>query len=723
MGVIRNFRDHKLAVVIVLCLLCVLAFTDLMIPTLTSQIVDVGIQQSGVEHVAVDEMSDDTFQKVCLVLDEQDEALVRESYDQSDTGTWKLNDYGREHQSELDEILALPLILVHSESAYPEANLDEWLSAYNAGNLSKEQVLDMVDKIRDSMGDSTESLLEQQGIAAATSEYEELGYNLSDMQMSFLIRVGLWMLGLAALGAGVNIVVNLIASMTGAKSGRKLSSQLFSRVVSFTEKEIGDFSAASLITRGTNDIQQVQMVSIMLLRMILYAPILAIGGIIMVVLTSAVLGWIIVLAILLVVVVIIVLFRVAFPKFRIVQKLIDRVNLIAREMLSGLPVVRAFDREDYEEKRFDKANTHLMRTQLFTNRVMAFMMPGMMLIMNATSVAIVWFGGLYIDTGVLQTGDLIALITYAMVIIMGFLMLGMLAVVLPRAAVAAGRVDAVINCEPSIQDPAPDKVQELPHFEDERQQKGASIVFDDVTFAYDEGSEPVIDHVSFKAEPGQTVAIVGATGSGKSTILKLLERFQDVNSGAIYLDGVDIRNLKQHTLRSQLGYVPQKAFLFSGTIDTNVAYVDETMGDERVEKALYVAQALDFVNDKEDGVDSPIAQGGTNVSGGQRQRLAIARALATDARCLLFDDSFSALDYKTDSLLREELAQTYGDVTQIIVAQRIATIMYADTILVLADGHVVGQGSHTELLNTCKEYRDIASSQFSEEELGIEGAM
>ena len=534
------------------------------------------------------------------------------------------------------------------------------------------------------------------------------------MQMGYLVRIGLLMLGLAALGMVAAVLVGFIASRTAAKVGATLRSKLFRRVVSFSDAEVQSFSAASLITRGTNDIQLVQMVTVMLLRMVLYAPILAIGGIIMVSRTNLAMSWIIILAVAVIFVLIMVLMRVALPKFQIMQTLIDRVNLVSREILTGLHVIRAFDRQPYEEKRFDEASTKLMKTQLFTNRVMTFMMPLMMLIMNGVSVLIVWVGGGYIDNGTIQTGDLIAFITYAMVIIMSFLMIGMISIMLPRADVAAQRVNEVLETKPTICDPAADKARDA---ELRRSGEGATIAFNDVSFRYGDSKECVLEHIDFTAEPGKTTALIGSTGSGKSTVIKLIERFYDVTEGSVTIDGVDVRDVTQQALREQLGYVPQKAFLFSGTIESNVAYADEGMPVDRIREAVDIAQASEFVASKEEGLGTRVSQGGSNVSGGQRQRLAIARALATEARAYLFDDSFSALDYKTDAALRQELHTRLGGKTVVIVAQRISTVLHADRIVVLDDGRIVGQGTHEELMETCEEYREIAMSQLSEAEL------
>ena len=714
MRIIRYLKNCKIAVVLIVCLLIVQAFTDLALPNYTSQIVDVGIQQSGVEHAATDEMTAKTHDEIAMMLPENDEQTFRDAYTESDSGTYTLNDQGKKEQEELDRMVAMPLVAIHYASQIPDLDLDQVMQAYQAGAVQKQDILDMLDKAKEQMGDMSDSIVDQQAIAAAKAEYESLGYNLSDLQMKYLIRIGLMMLGLAALGMVAAVLVGFIASRTAAKVGATLRAKLFRQVVSFSDAEVQSFSAASLITRGTNDIQLIQMVTVMLLRMVLYAPILAIGGIIMISRTNLAMSWIIVVAVVAIFVIIMVLMRVAMPKFKIMQKLIDKVNLVSREILTGLPVIRAFDRQAYEEKRFDDASTHLMKTQLFTNRVMTFMMPVMMLIMNLVSVMIVWVGGHYIDTGAIQTGDLIAFITYAMVIIMGFLMIGMISIMLPRADVAAQRVNEVLETKPTICDPAADQAR------DEvlaAQSSGATIAFNDVSFKYGDSKECVLEHIDFTAEPGKTTAIIGSTGSGKSTVIKLIERFYDVTCGSVTIDGVDIRDVSQQALREQLGYVPQKAFLFSGTIESNVAYANEDMPKERVEEAIDIAQASELVSSKEEGLEAPVSQGGTNVSGGQRQRLAIARALATEARAYLFDDSFSALDYKTDAALRQELHTRLGGKTVVIVAQRISTVLHADHIIVLDEGRIVGQGTHEELMKTCEEYREIAMSQLSAEEL------
>ena len=715
MRIIKNLAQHKLVVLLIVVLLCVQAACDLALPNYTSDIVDTGIQQQGVQDVAAEQLTERTHDLVAMMLPESDEQMFADAYTQNEDGTYLLTEAGKRDRAALDDAMALPMTVTCYADQIAELDLEQVKSAYDQGMIGKDDIQAMLDRARGSMGDMADTLIAQQGLAAARAEYEQLGYDLDAMQMDYLAATGAKMLGLAALGMVIAVMVGFLASRTAAKVGRSLRERLFNQVVGFSDAEIQSFSAASLITRGTNDVQLVQMVTVMLLRMVLYAPILAIGGIIMIARTDLSMGWIIIAAVVAIAVIMGVLMKVAMPKFKIMQKLIDRVNLVSRELLMGLPVIRAFGREQHEEARFDDANTRLMKTQLFTNRVMTFMMPLMMLIMNLVSVGIIWFGGHAIDAGNLQTGDLIAFITYSMVIIMGFLMIGMLSIMLPRADVAAQRIDEVLECKPSIADPEPGKAKDallgangLP---------GARIAFENVSFRYSDGAECVLEDVSFTCEPGKTTAIIGSTGSGKSTVLKLAERFHDVTSGRITVDGIDVRDVSQHVLRTQLGYVPQAAFLFSGTIASNVGYGVDDADEDRIRAAADVAQASDFIAERPEGLATPISQGGTNVSGGQRQRLAIARALATDARAYLFDDSFSALDYKTDAALRHELSSRLGGKTVVIVAQRISTVLNADQIVVLDDGRVVGAGTHEQLMESCQEYREIAMSQLSEEEL------
>ena len=715
MRIIKNLAQHKLVVLMIVVLLCVQAACDLALPNYTSDIVDTGIQQQGVQDVAAEQLTGRTHDLVAMMLPESDEQMFADAYAQNEDGTYSLTESGKRDRAALDDAMAFPMTVTCYADQITELDLDQVKAAYDQGMIGKDDIQAMLDRARGSMGDMADTLIAQQGLAAARAEYEQLGYDLDAMQMDYLAATGAKMLGLAALGMAIAVMVGFLASRTAAKVGRNLRERLFNQVVGFSDAEIQSFSAASLITRGTNDVQLVQMVTVMLLRMVLYAPILAIGGIIMIARTDLSMGWIIIAAVAAIAVIMGVLMKVAMPKFKIMQKLIDRVNLVSRELLTGLPVIRAFGREQHEEARFDDANTRLMKTQLFTNRVMTFMMPLMMLIMNLVSVGIIWFGGHAIDAGNLQTGDLIAFITYSMVIIMGFLMIGMLSIMLPRADVAAQRIDEVLECKPSIADPEPGKAKDallgangLP---------GARIAFENVSFRYSDGAECVLEGVSFTCEPGKTTAIIGSTGSGKSTVLKLAERFHDVTSGRITVDGVDVRDVSQHALRAQLGYVPQAAFLFSGTIASNVGYGVDDADEDRIRAAADVAQASDFIAERPEGLATPISQGGTNVSGGQRQRLAIARALATDARAYLFDDSFSALDYKTDAALRHELSSRLGGKTVVIVAQRISTVLNANQIVVLDDGRIVGAGTHEQLMESCQEYREIAMSQLSEEEL------
>ena len=715
MRIIKNLAQHKLVVLMIVVLLCVQAACDLALPNYTSDIVDTGIQQQGVQDVAAEQLTGRTHDLVAMMLPEPEEQMFADAYAQNEDGTYSLTESGKRDRAALDDAMALPMTVTCYADQIAELDLDQVKAAYDQGMIGKDDIQAMLDRMRGSMGDMADTLIAQQGLAAARAEYEQLGYDLDAMQMDYLAATGAKMLGLAALGMVIAVMVGFLASRTAAKVGRSLRERLFNQVVGFSDAEIQSFSAASLITRGTNDVQLVQMVTVMLLRMVLYAPILAIGGIIMIARTDLSMGWIIIAAVAAIAVIMGVLMKVAMPKFKIMQKLIDRVNLVSRELLTGLPVIRAFGREQHEEARFDEANTRLMKTQLFTNRVMTFMMPLMMLVMNLVSVGIIWFGGHAIDAGNLQTGDLIAFITYSMVIIMGFLMIGMLSIMLPRADVAAQRIDEVLACKPSIVDPEPGKAKDALLGADGL--PGARIAFENVSFKYSDGAECVLEDVSFTCEPGKTTAIIGSTGSGKSTVLKLAERFHDVTSGRITVDGVDVRDVSQHALRAQLGYVPQAAFLFSGTIASNVGYGVDDADEDRIRAAADVAQASEFIAERTEGLATPISQGGTNVSGGQRQRLAIARALATDARAYLFDDSFSALDYKTDAALRHELSSRLGGKTVIIVAQRISTVLNADQIVVLDDGRVVGAGTHEQLMESCQEYREIAMSQLSEEEL------
>ena len=761
MRIYRYLMEHKLAFAAVVLCFVIQACCELALPNYTSNIVDVGIQQSGIENASPEVLSQDTYEKVCMLASQTEESTIRGAYDYDESkGYYVLNDTGKQQREALDSAISLPLVYSYYAQSSTEFSLDDLLLVYNFGLISKDQIQQMVQQVLSSAeqaGEISDSMLSQQAIVAARAEYDTCGVSTSDIQMNYLVHVGLMMLLLAAVAMIVHCIMNFFACQNATKIGRDLRSRFFTRIVEFSDAEVDKFSAASLITRGTNDIQQIQMVCMMAQRMVVYTVTISIGAIIMIAQTNVEMSWIIALAIVVIALVIGILFAVTMPKFKIMQTLVDKVNQVSREMLTGLPVIRAFGRENFELDRFQDANKKLMGTQLFTNRAMAFMMPTMMLVMNAVSVAIVWIGGHYVDLGTVQTGDLIAFITYSMIIVMSFLMIGVIAVIFPRANVAAQRVDEVINTACSIQDALEVYDAQLPCGGEAVGAAGAAsaaaagagdgeaagtgaagagadaaaagaallpgaeIRFNDVCFRYADDCKNVLDHVSFTAPAGKTTAIIGSTGSGKSTIIRLIERFYDVSEGSIELDGIDIRHLSQKALRATFGYVPQKAFLFSGTIESNVAYGTGELPQERLDQALDIAQASSFVNAKPQGVHEPIAQGGTNVSGGQRQRLAIARALATNARAYLFDDSFSALDYKTDAALRHDLNTRLAGRTVLIVAQRISTIMNADVIVVLDEGHVVGIGTHEQLLNACQEYKEIALSQLSEEELAMGG--
>ena len=577
--------------------------------------------------------------------------------------------------------------------------------------MTKNQLLSMRDDMEDTIDAMGSSLVKSMGVAYAVSADKAAGVDIDQVQKDYLWMSGLKMVGMALLMGVVTVLVGFFASRVGAGIGRDLRDKVFKRVVRFSNAEMDRFSTASLITRSTNDIQQIQMVSTMLLRIVAYAPILGIGGVLKVIKTGAGMGWVIALAIIVILGYVMVLVSAAMPKFKLMQKLVDNINLVSREILTGLSVIRAFGREKKEEERFDDANRSLTKTTLFTNRIMTFMMPGMMLIMNVLTISIVWVGAHRIDSGDMQVGAMTAFITYAMMIVMSFLMLTMLSIMLPRAAVAAERIDEVIVTESSIHDA--DQTEAVT-------ERNGVIRFDHVNFRYPGAEEDVLHDIDFIAEPGKTTAIIGSTGCGKSTLVNLIPRLYDVTGGKITLDGKDIRNIKMSDLREEIGFVPQKGVLFSGTIASNLRFGKEEATDEEIAKAAKIAQATEFIETKDDRYDSAIAQGGSNVSGGQKQRLAIARAIAKDPKIFVFDDSFSALDLKTDAVLRKALGENVKDSTVIIVAQRISTILHAEQILVLDDGEVVGKGTHEELLKICEVYQQIAKSQLSARELGLE---
>ncbi len=709
MRIFRYLKQDAGTVVLIVLLLVLQAFCDLSLPSYTSDIVDIGIQQGGIDSAVPQEISADTLADLELFMTQEQIETVGEAFEQEDGGNYVLKETHAEQLDALNDIFGVPMVIVSQLRAENETALVQMKGAVANGIITKQQLLDQKDEAIDSMGGISDSLIDQMAVAFLKQEYESIGLDTGKIQLDYMLSVGMKMLGVTLLSVAAAVIVGLLASRTAAGVAMRLRSRVFEKVVSFSNAELDRFSTASLITRSTNDIQQVQMVIVMILRMVLYAPILGIGGIIKVAGTKTGMGWIIGVAVAAISVVVVVLMVVAMPKFKKMQTLVDRLNLVSREILTGVPVIRAFSREKHEEERFDAANRDLTGTQLFTNRVMTFMMPIMMFLMNGISVMIVWFGAKGVDLGNMQVGDLMAFITYTMQICMAFMMITMISIMLPRANVAAGRIDEVLSAEPSIRDK--ERVNDREDF------RGA-VQFHDVSFHYPGAEGNVLEHIDFTAEPGKTTAIIGSTGSGKSTLVHLIPRFYDVTGGSVAIDGVDIRDMSQHKLHSLLGFVPQKGILFSGDIESNLKFGGEDITDEAMKQAAEIAQASGFIEEKEEGYHSPIAQGGTNVSGGQKQRLSIARAIAKNPRVYIFDDSFSALDYKTDVVLRRALAETVGDATVIIVAQRISTILHADQIIVLDEGKIAGIGTHEQLLQSCPAYQEIARSQLSAKELG-----
>ncbi len=715
----KYLKEVKWSVLAVLVLLAFQAWCDLSLPQYTADIVDVGIQQGGVADAVPDRMREATLEALTLFLDGEDEATLRAAYEADGEGVMVLTAQGAKDRAALSDLLGLPMAALYQLEQSQGVTPDQLVNSLALMGMDREtfraQAMEQIKAMAAQYGDNADLLVGQTAVLAVKSEYAALGLDLEKLQMDYLWVTGAKMLGLALLMALTAVAVGLLASRSAARVGMKLRGDVFKKVVSFSSAEIDQFSTASLITRSTNDIQQIQMVVVMLLRVVIYAPIIGVGGIVKVTNTKTGMGWIIAVAVVGALSLVAVLMAVAMPKFKAMQKLVDKLNLVSREILTGNMVIRAFSREKHEEKRFDLANRDLMGTQLFTNRAMSIMMPVMNLMMNGVSLLIVWNGGHGIDAGTMQVGDLTAFITYTMQIVMSFLMIAMVAVMLPRAAVAAGRINEVLDTQPTIRDRHLVKDKEVGEW------KGV-VAFEDVSFHYPDAKADVLEHITFTARPGETTAIIGSTGSGKSTLLNLIPRFFDVSYGRITMDGVDIRDISQHKLRSLLGYVPQKGVLFSGDIESNLKFGGEGISDADMEEAAAIAQAADFIAAKPEGYQSPIAQGGTNVSGGQKQRLSIARAVAKKPRVFLFDDSFSALDYKTDVTLRRALNEKTKDATKIIVAQRISTILHADQIVVLNEGKVAGIGTHQELMETCPTYQEIARSQLSASELGGEPA-
>lgn len=716
-NIFRLLGRVKVYVVMVVALLIVQAYCDLALPSLTSNILNVGLQQNGIEDAVPDQISAESLDTLCMFLLDSDAKLLTDSYEKNEAdGVYTLK--ANVDREKLNELLLLPESIVYQMSFSEDGQkmLQQTKLALGLNMITKEDLLNKMNEQMGSYSEMSDMYLGQVAVQYVAKEYEALDVDMDQIRNSYLFKAGAKMLLMAAGMMLIAIVTGFIASVVSARVGRDLREELYERVLSFTSAEIEKFSTASLITRCTNDIQQVQMLIVMLLRMVTYAPILAVAGVVKVIQTGANMSWTIVLAVIIIAVMIAVLMVVAYPKFKSMQILVDRLNLVSREMLTGIMPIRAFGRQEYEEKRFEVANKDLYGTHLFTQRAMTFMMPIMMLVMNGVSVLIVWVGGHGVDNGTVQVGDLTAFITYSMVIIMSFLMLSMISIMLPRAGVAADRIMEVMNTDISLTDAKEVKDNEL---------SGKGVVeFKNVGFAYPGAEEEVLSEINFTAEPGKTTAIIGSTGCGKSTLINLIPRFYDVTGGQITIDGIDIREISQEKLRDMIGLVPQKGMLFSGTIETNLKYADANISDETMKKASEIAQAYDFINEKEEKFASLIAQEGSNVSGGQRQRLSIARAIAKNPKIYIFDDSFSALDYKTDAKLRKALAEETKESTVLIVAQRIATIMHADKILVMDEGRIVGMGTHSELLKNCEVYLEIAKGQLSEAEINsaLEGA-
>ena len=750
------------AMIAIVLILVVQAYCDLSLPAYTSDIVNVGIQQGGIEDEVPRQIATEEMEKLLLFVSEDDQQTVLDAYTEDNTSYKKeayvLKDSVAEDEDtmeDLKDILQIPMMMTSgiesgsdttkqmedklkeqmsqgmaqsmpqgADQTMPEGmpqgesqaesqavSLDDMSMFDLLKMLPAEQRATMVEKIEEQMSEMPDTILDQAAVSFCRSAYKDLGMDMDQTQIHYLLKTGGQMAALALLGMAASIMVAFLASRVGASAGRDLRSGVFHKVVGFSNNEFNHFSTASLITRSTNDIQQIQMLIVMLLRMVLYAPILAIGGVLQVMKTNVSMSWIIGLAVIIIAFVVLLLFLVVMPKFKVLQNLVDKLNLVTREILTGLPVIRAFSTEKHEEERFDDANRTLTKTNLFVNRAMTFMMPVMMLVMNGVSVLIVWTGAHGISDGQMQVGDMMAFIQYTMQIIMGFLMLCMISIMLPRAAVAADRVEEVLKSETMIHDPKQEK-----HFPEDG--KGV-LTFDHVSFRYPGADEDVLEDITFTAKPGETTAIIGSTGSGKSTLVNLIPRFYDVTSGDIMLDGVDIREVKQHELREKLGYVPQKGVLFSGDIASNIMFGNSHGSADEMIEAAEIAQATEFIDTKPEKYKSLISQGGSNVSGGQKQRLSIARAIAKHPQVFIFDDSFSALDYKTDVTLRRALAEKTSGSTVLIVAQRISTILHAEQIIVLDEGKVAGKGTHAELLRNCPVYREIAESQLSKKELEV----
>ncbi len=706
------------ALVLIVGLLFLQAYCDLSLPDYTSKIINVGIQQHGIEDGVPEKIRTETLDSLKIFMSEEDVQTVSKAYETKQETCVLKDGISEEERKELNDIFSMPMMMVGAfasdsetgEAMMQKMGLPEGTDPVQAlAALPEEAVSDMLGEMKEQFKDMPESIMTQASVAFVYSEYREMGEDTDAIQMRYIAVSGARMLGMAFVIMLAAICVTFLSARVAATLGHDLRNSIYRKVMSFSSSEYNKFSTASLITRSTNDVQQVQMVMAMMFRIVLYAPILGIGGVLKVLETDSSMTWILGVGVALIFLVIVVLFAVAMPKFTVLQKLIDRLNLVSREILTGIPVIRAFSREKHEEERFETANLKLTKTNLFVNRCMTFMMPVMMLIMNGISVLIIYTGAHAVDNGTMQVGNVMAFIQYAMQIIMSFLMITMMSIMLPRANVAALRIHEILETKVSIYD----KENTVSPSENRR----GEIEFDHVSFAYPDAGENVLTDITFKAKKGDTIAVIGSTGSGKSTLVNLIPRFYDVTEGCVKIDGVDVRDMTQKELRDRLGYVPQKGVLFSGTVDSNIRYGKTEISKDKVKKAAEVAQATEFIEAKPKQYESPIAQGGSNVSGGQKQRLSIARAIAKEPEIFIFDDSFSALDFKTDSALRKALKEYTKDATTVIVAQRISTILHADQIIVLDEGKMAGIGTHKELMEGCEVYRQIAMSQLSEEEL------
>lgn len=708
-------RRFFLPVLGIVALLVIQAVCDLSLPDYTSKIVNVGIQQGGIENPAPEQIRQSEMEKLLLLVPEESRDAVLEKYTlntEKDPAVYEQKRLSGKEQEDLNGILEKPIFLVYmlesgQVEGMPGEITPEILQGMEAQGISLDQVMNELDQ---KLGEMEGSILTQSDILYVQQEYEALGVDVGAIQIQYIVITGLKMLGLALAAMLATIIVTLLASRTAAGVAKNLRNDVFQKVVSFSNQEFEKFSTASLITRSTNDIQQIQMLLVLLLRIVFYAPIVAVGGCVMALQKNSSMFWVIGVAVVAVLSLVVVLFSITMPRFKLMQKLVDKLNLVSREILSGLWVIRAFGTQKYEEKRFDGVNRDLTKTNLFVNRVMTCMMPAMMLTMNAVTVLIVWVGADKINAGGMQVGDLMAFIQYTMQIVMSFLMISMMSIMLPRATVSANRIQEVLETEVEIADPA--------RPEDFVPSKTGEVEFQDVSFRYPGADEDVLENITFTAKKGETTAFIGSTGSGKSTLVNLIPRFYDATKGRILVNGRDVREVTQHELRARIGYVPQKGVLFSGTIESNLKYGGDSISDRNMEQAAQIAQATEFIGAKPDGYQSEISQGGGNVSGGQKQRLSIARAIAKHPEIYIFDDSFSALDYKTDVALRKELKEKTAGATVLIVAQRISTILHAEQIIVLDEGKIVGKGTHEELLQSCEVYQQIALSQLSKEELG-----